>query len=163
MAAPTEAAPAAPLLPSRYRVIDRRAEMTDVVTLALEPLDEPLAEGAPGQFHMVWVFGVGEVPLSIAGLPGDEGVLLHTVRAVGAVTSALHDEAPGAVVGVRGPFGAGWDLTGAIERDVVLVAGGIGLAPLRAAMVRLLARPRPLRSGRATRRRPVAGAPRVRA
>ena len=139
MGAPTEPALAAPLLPSRYRVMHRRVEAPDVVTLALEPLDQPLAEGAPGQFHMLWVFGVGEVPLSIAGVPGDDGALLHTVRAVGAVTAALHDAAPGAVLGVRGPFGVGWELAGATERDIVLVAGGIGLVPLRSAMVRLLA------------------------
>ena len=124
-----------PLAPSRYRVTERRGETRDVVTLALEPVDEPLGAGAPGQFHMLWAFGVGEVPISIAGLPADDGSLLHTIRAVGPVTAAICATEPGGVLGIRGPFGSGWDLETAQGLDVAVVAGGIGLAPLRPAMV----------------------------
>lgn len=129
---------ARPLEPSRYRVARRRVETSDMVTLALEPIDAPLREGLPGEFHMMWSFGVGEAPISIAGLPTDDGALLHTIRAVGPVTAAICAAEPGDVIGIRGPFGCGWDLETAQGRDVVIVAGGIGLAPLRPAMVALV-------------------------
>jgi NAD(P)H-flavin reductase len=85
---------------------------------------------APGQFVMAYVFGIGEVPISVSGAPGDTRLGL-TVRAVGAVTKALCASRRGAVLGVRGPFGSAWPIAGAAGADVVVVAGGIGLAPLR--------------------------------
>lgn len=132
----TVAAPA--LAPLRYRVAQRRMESAYVVTLGLEPLDAAIEQGDPGQFHMMWAFGVGEVPISIAGFPADDGLVLHTVRAVGPVTAAILATEPGTVLGLRGPFGVGWGLDEVRGRDVLLVAGGIGLAPLRPAMVRVL-------------------------
>ncbi|MCS6903682.1 MAG: FAD/NAD(P)-binding protein, partial [Candidatus Bipolaricaulota bacterium] len=93
---------------------------------------------APGQFNMLYLFGVGEVPISISGDPAQPEVLVHTVRAVGAVTKAICALKRGEVVGVRGPFGSGWPLTEAVEHDVVIVAGGVGLAPLRPAIYHLL-------------------------
>jgi NAD(P)H-flavin reductase len=87
---------------------------------------------------MLYAFGVGEVPISVSGTGGDR--LDQTLRAVGAVTRALHDTAAGAVVGVRGPFGVGWHLPAEPGRDLVLVAGGIGLAPLRPALTEALRR-----------------------
>ncbi len=128
----------APMMPSRYRVASRRSETADTVTIALEPLDDPIADPAPGQFSMLWAFGVGEVPISFSGLPGD-GLLLHTVRAVGTVTSALASSEVGTVIGVRGPFGNGWGVSDAEGGDVVIVAGGLGLAPLRPAVEAVLA------------------------
>src|SRR5262245_47068335 len=128
-----------PMVPSRYRVRQRRRELADTVTLALEPLDGPAPRYEPGQFNMLCAFGVGEVPVSVSGDPETGGPLLHTVRAAGAVTRALCAARPGDVLGVRGPFGTAWDLESAVGRDVVVIAGGIGLAPLRPAVYRLLA------------------------
>jgi NAD(P)H-flavin reductase len=127
------------MIPSRYRVQERRRDLPDTVTLALEPLDGPAPRYAPGQFNMLYAFGVGEVPISISGDPTREGPLVHTVRAVGAVSRALCAARRGDVLGVRGPFGTGWDLGAAGGRDVVIVAGGIGMAPLRPVIYQLLA------------------------
>lgn len=123
------------LIPRRYRVVDRLVETNDVATLTLAPIDRPLPVPAPGQFAMLTVFGVGEVPISVSAAAG----FVHTVRAVGAVTKALCAVPTGTVLGVRGPFGAGWDLAAARGRDVLIVAGGIGLAPLRPVLQACLA------------------------
>jgi NAD(P)H-flavin reductase len=125
--------PGAPerLLPTPYVVRDVWDETHDVRSMSLEPESEAALEmGAPGQFNMLWAFGVGEAPISISA--GGNGVpLVHTLRRVGNVTRALGDAKPGDVIGMRGPFGRGWPLDGARGRDVVVIAGGIGLAPLR--------------------------------
>nr|BFE71864.1 hypothetical protein GCM10020092_051650 [Actinoplanes digitatis] len=92
---------------------------------------------------MLTAYGIGEVPISLSGLPdpGDDRArrLTHTLRAVGAVTRALHATAPGATIGVRGPFGTSWDVESAAGQDVVIVAGGIGLAPVRPVLHAVLA------------------------
>jgi NAD(P)H-flavin reductase len=85
----------------------------------------------PGQFNMLYVFGVGEVPISVSGDPARPDLLVHTTREVGAVTQAMRRLRKGNAIGVRGPFGRPWPIERATGRDVVLVAGGIGLAPLR--------------------------------
>lgn len=94
---------------------------------------------APGQFNMLYAFGVGDVPISISGDPTSNKLLVHTIRVVGAVTQAIQRLGAGDTVGVRGPFGNGWPVKAAEGCDVVLVAGGIGLAPLRPALYYLLA------------------------
>lgn len=127
-----------PMVPRPYRVVSRVQETADTVTLALVPVDDPPMRFLPGQFDMLAAFGVGEVPISFSG--GHDGAVLHTVREVGAVTRALCAATPGTVLGVRGPYGTDWDLEGAEGADVVVVAGGIGLAPLRPAIEGLLAR-----------------------
>ena len=99
-------------------------------TLYPEPGVEPGAMPAPGQFNMLYLFGVGEVPISVSAIT-DDGGIVHTIRAVGSVTRAMQDLEAGTVVGLRGPFGTAWPLEQARGRDLVLVAGGIGLAPLR--------------------------------
>ncbi len=121
------------MVPLPYRVSWRRPDLADTVTLALEPVDDAIARPTAGQFDMVWEPGVGEVPISVSGLPGDdaEGPLEHTIRAVGPVTTALCAKEVGDVVGLRGPFGHGWDLRRADGRDLLIVAGGLGLAPVR--------------------------------
>lgn len=125
--------------PRPFRVTRRRQDTRDTATLTLAPADgEPLAFAA-GQFTMVYAFGVGEVPLSISGDPTRAGSLLHTVRDVGGVTHTLTQLRRGAVVGIRGPYGRGWDVADGKGGDVVLVAGGIGLAPLRPALLQILA------------------------
>jgi NAD(P)H-flavin reductase len=131
------------MVPAVARVVDRRRETADTWTLELEPR----LEFEPGQFTMLASGGAGEVPISISGDP-DGGRLVHTVRAVGAATRAICAAEPGRALALRGPFGTPWP-TEAIEgADVVFVAGGIGLAPLRPAILRLLARPE--RYGRVT-------------
>jgi NAD(P)H-flavin reductase len=126
------AAATEPMLPVPYRVADRTVETHDCVTLLLEPAGQPLPRFLPGQFMMLAVPGIGEVAISVSGDPAaTDGRLVHTIRAVGAVSTALHDARPGSIVGVRGPFGTSWDLGSAAGRDLVIVAGGVGLAPLR--------------------------------
>jgi NAD(P)H-flavin reductase len=88
---------------------------------------------------MVYVFGMGEVPISISGDPNHLNPLVHTVRAVGTVTRAVCKAKRGDIVGIRGPFGSSWPVEEAIGKDVVIAAGGIGLAPLRPALLTLLA------------------------
>lgn len=123
------------LVPRPHVVVGRRRETHDTVTLSLAPLDGMPRRFAPGQFSMLHAFGVGEIPVSISGDPGRPGVLAHTIRAVGAVSGALAAMPRGAVVGVRGPFGVGWPVEAAEGGDLLLVAGGIGLAPLRPVVV----------------------------
>ena len=125
-------------VPARYRVASRAAETHDTVTLGLEPVDDPIAPHRPGQFAMLYVFGSGEVPISISGEPGGPG-LVYTIRSVGAVTRALCEAGPGELIGVRGPYGTEWGVTDAAGQDLVVVAGGIGLAPLRPALLAALA------------------------
>lgn len=127
------------MIPRRYRVTDVRAEMKATVTLTLAPVDDAIDPWLPGQFAMLWAFGVGEVPISMSTRACEGGVLVHTVRSVGAVSEALCRLVPGDIVGVRGPFGAGWDLDSARGGDVVVVAGGIGLAPVRPVVHGILA------------------------
>lgn len=124
-------------IPSRYRVTARHAETRDTVTLAMEPVDEPIPTCQPGQFTMLYAYGVGEVPVSVSGI--GEVTLVQTLRAVGAVTGMLCAAEPGRLLGVRGPYGTDWGLAGAAGRDVVVVAGGIGLAPLRPVLLAALA------------------------
>jgi NAD(P)H-flavin reductase len=115
------------MVPTPLRVARRRRETHDTWTLELEPANGAGPPGyAPGQFGMLYAFGAGEVPISISALP-----LIHTVRAVGAATTKICALQEGEVVGARGPFGTAWPLADAEGRDVVVVAGGIGLAPLR--------------------------------
>ncbi|WP_200809847.1 FAD/NAD(P)-binding protein [Demequina sp. NBRC 110054] len=132
-----------PMVPRRFAISRVRQDTRDTFTLLLDPVDgEPLAFRA-GQFTMLHSFGVGEVPISISGDPAAalaEGgaPLEHTIRDVGAVTHALVHASPGTEIGVRGPFGTSWDVDDAAGGDVVFVTGGIGLAPLRPAILDVL-------------------------
>jgi NAD(P)H-flavin reductase len=128
------------MLPRPFRVQQRRQDTRDTVTLALEPLDgQPLRFDA-GQFTMLDAFGTGEVPISISGDPTRPGPLEHTIREVGSVTHALVRSGPGEVLGVRGPYGTGWGALDGAGGDLLVVAGGIGLAPLRPALLEALTR-----------------------
>lgn len=127
----------APLLPRSVTVLETVQETPDTWTHTLGP-GGPLPFEA-GQFNMLYAFGVGEAPISISGDPAEPGRLVHTIRAVGAVTRALCALEPGGVVGLRGPFGSAWPVDLAKGGDVVVLAGGLGLAPLRPAIYRLLA------------------------
>jgi NAD(P)H-flavin reductase len=121
-----------PMLPRPYLVSEVAKETPDTFTLTLAPGSDSHEDlFHPGQFSMLWVFGVGELPISISGDPALHDRLVYTVRSVGQATHALVSQQVGESVGVRGPFGAGWPLEAARGRDVIVVAGGIGLAPLR--------------------------------
>jgi NAD(P)H-flavin reductase len=128
------------LLPSLFRVTRSRRETSDSVTLELAARDG--ATWFPfraGQFNMLYAFGIGEVPISISGDPTAPKTLVHTIRAVGSVTRALCDMKKGDMVGVRGPFGSCWPVDHAQGRDVVVVAGGVGLPPVRPILYEALA------------------------
>ncbi len=127
-----------PFVPLPFLVIGRRRETRDTVTLRLRSLCDATLHAQPGQFMMLSVYGIGEVPISISGLPRRPGELEHTIRAVGSVTRHLVALHRGDHIGVRGPFGTGWPLEAAYGQDVLLIAGGLGLAPLRSALVAIL-------------------------
>lgn len=128
------------MTPRQFQVKRLSKENYDTFTLELQPANgQGESPFLPGQFNMIYVFGVGEVPISISGNPADPKVLVHTTRAVGIVTKALWKLKRGDVIGVRGPFGTHWPIEKAEGKDVVIVAGGIGLAPLRPALHALLA------------------------
>ena len=135
------AAPSASAMaPVPYRVRSRVVESADSATLCLEPVGESLRTPQPGEFMMLYAYGVGEAAISISGDPTvTDGSITHTIRAVGAVSRALHNAEPGSVMGVRGPFGTTWGLEGAVGRDLVVVAGGVGLCPLRPVVLGALA------------------------
>src|SRR5690348_7968518 len=120
-----------PMVPVPYRVRRVSRDTHDTVTIELAAGDgravppRPPAGFAPGQFNMLYRFGLGEVPISISGDPAKPDALVHTVRAVGAVTRALRALRRGGVVGVRGPFGSAWPLDEAVGHDIVIMAGGI--------------------------------------
>jgi NAD(P)H-flavin reductase len=121
-----------PMMPSPYVVCQVAKETPDTFTLTLEPEGGEDRDGfRPGQFSMLWVFGVGELPISISGNSADRDRLVYTVRSVGQATKALVGCRTGDGVGVRGPYGVSWPVEAARGRDVIVVAGGIGLAPLR--------------------------------
>jgi anaerobic sulfite reductase subunit B len=123
-------------LPLPYRVVSRRVETADTVTLTLEPAARGIGAWVPGQFTMVYAFGVGEVPISISG--GNGRRIQHTVRDVGATTRAIVSTPVGGMLGLSGPYGHGWGLDTVDGKDLVVVAGGIGLAPLRPVVTQAL-------------------------
>ncbi|HET9407211.1 MAG TPA: FAD/NAD(P)-binding protein [Candidatus Sulfotelmatobacter sp.] len=132
-------ATADPMMPQPYVVQRVDKDTPDTFSLLLEP--ENGVNGAsfqPGQFSMLWVFGVGELPISISGDPSQHARLAYTVRSVGKATNALVSRKVGDQIGVRGPFGTGWPIEAARGRDVIIVAGGIGLAPLRPVIYEVL-------------------------
>jgi NAD(P)H-flavin reductase len=131
------------MVPVPHRVLSRTRETADTWTLELEPANGSRRSPAfaPGQFNMLYAFGVGEVPISVSGEPDGDGPLVHTVRDVGAVTAAICRAQPGEVLGVRGPFGSAWPLPAAEGRQLVIVAGGLGLAPLRSVVLAAVAAP----------------------
>lgn len=130
-----------PMLLRPFEVTAVRTETTDTMTLDLIAADDgPPIEFLPGQFTMMYIFGVGEVPISICGDPEYPRTLTHTVRAVGAVTNKICALQPGDTIGIRGPYGNPWPVANATGRDIVIVAGGIGLAPARPAIYWVLNR-----------------------
>jgi NAD(P)H-flavin reductase len=128
-----------PMTSQLYLIERVTRETRDTFTLKLVSKERNMGHSfAPGQFNMVYVYGTGEVPISISGDPGKRDFLTHTIRAVGTVTRAMGKLKTGDSLGIRGPYGIGWPVEEAVGYDVVLVAGGIGLAPLRPVLYYLL-------------------------
>ncbi|WJW74422.1 FAD/NAD(P)-binding protein [Thiohalobacter sp. IOR34] len=119
--------------PRVAEVVSRRQESPSVFSLGLR-LYEATAQEAfrfqPGQFNMLYLYGVGEVPISIVSDPGERAEFVHTIRAVGRVTRGLARLRPGDRLGLRGPYGRGWPLEALEGRDILLLTGGLGCAPL---------------------------------
>lgn len=116
-------------------------ETPGVATYELVFPDRDLAAAytfSPGQFNMLYLPGVGEMAISVSGDPANAERLPHTIRTAGNVTQALAKMPKGAGLGLRGPFGSRWPIEECEGKDVVLVGGGIGLAPLRPAIYELL-------------------------
>lgn len=136
--APLEGASADPMLPHFMTVERARYDNYDTFTLELIPPESRPFLFKPGQFNMIGLLGIGEVPISISGDPNRPNVLVHTTREVGMTTRALGRVRPGDHVTIRGPFGNSWPIELGEGRDVLLVAGGIGLAPLRPVIYHIL-------------------------
>lgn len=129
-----------PVVPEMVHILDRHQETADVFTLFLKP---PAARPQgyafqPGQFNMLYVFGVGEAAISCSGDAEEPDTLVHTIRAVGSVTNALSHCQPGDAIGVRGPYGNPWPIDRLPGHHVVIISGGLGLAPLRPVLYHLL-------------------------
>lgn len=130
------------MLPVPVQITQVHEENFNTRTFTMRIEDRAIRERyrwIPGQFNMIYVPGVGEAAISISGDPQERGLIAHTIRVVGSVTRAINRLGAGGTVGLRGPFGRGWPLTELPGGDVVLVAGGIGLAPLRPVVYWLLA------------------------
>ena len=126
-----------PWIPTPLEVQQVIRETADTVTLTLDASARPTLF-RPGQFNMVFRHGYGEVPISISGDDSEPAKLVHTIRSVGPTSHPLTTVVPGDVLGVRGPFGSAWPVDEARGSDVVLIAGGIGMAPLRPVLLHLL-------------------------
>jgi NAD(P)H-flavin reductase len=134
-----ETATPASWAPEPFELLAKHQEDADTWTLSLRrPSGDPL-RFLPGQFTMLSAGGAGEAPISISGDPRTPELLVHTVRVAGLATQAICERAPGQVLGVRGPFGSAWPVAACEGADVVIACGGIGLAPLRPAILALLA------------------------
>lgn len=118
------------MLPSSARIVRRIRESRDIVTFVLD-LDGEHFRFEPGQFNMLSQPGVGEVAISISGDPADSRHVVHTIRNVGSVTDSLCSLKRGDWLGLRGPYGSAWPVEEAEGCDVLVIAGGLGLAPVR--------------------------------
>jgi NAD(P)H-flavin reductase len=115
------------------RIRSIQPEVLGIATyeLALEDVAAKAFRFQPGQFNMLYLPGIGESAISISSDPDDPERLLHTIRVVGNVTSALSRKRPGDQILLRGPFGSAWPMADCRDCDLVIAAGGLGLAPLR--------------------------------
>ena len=124
------------MVPVIAKITRATQELSDVVTFEMEV--DGWSGFAPGQFNMLSVFGVGEIPISISGPVSDSSKIIHTIRDVGPASHALASLRAGAVLGLRGPYGVPWPVEKARGRDVVVMAGGLGLAPVRPIIYELM-------------------------
>lgn len=129
-----------PMMPRLFRIKRVKREVAGVFTWILEAEDGQPFSFRPGQFNMLYAFGLGEVAISISGDCRENGHLMHTIRAVGSVTREMARLKAGATIGVRGPFGRGWPIDEVTGNDIIFVTGTVGLAPLRPLILEVLAR-----------------------
>lgn len=130
-------------LPLEAEIVSRTQESRTIFTLHLRFTDKVCQDEYffhPGQFNMLYLYGVGEVAISIVSDPNEKNTFSHTIRAIGRVTRALQQLQPGDRIGVRGPFGRGWPLIDAKGKDVVIITGGLGCAPTVSVINYILAR-----------------------
>ena len=114
-------------------IVEKIRETQDIYTFRLRLTDATVRKAfrfSGGQFNMVYAFGVGEAAVSIVSDPEEPELLDHTIRIVGRVTGAIGRLGPGDLLGIRGPYGRGWPLDSARGKDVVIVTGGLGCAPV---------------------------------
>ncbi len=116
-------------LPKPWKVIGKTIENDNTVSLSLTPCNSHKLDIKAGQFHMLYSFGIGEIPISFSQIASSS--VSHTIRNVGAVSKSLASKKIGDVVGVRGPFGSYWPLEEAFGKDLLIIAGGLGIAPLK--------------------------------
>ncbi|MBL8017997.1 MAG: FAD/NAD(P)-binding protein [Ignavibacteria bacterium] len=129
-----------PMIPETVKVKKIFWETEDVFTMELvhEGEDKKEFHFKPGQFNMLYAFGVGESAISISSDSSKKSSLLHTIHKVGYVTNELSKLKRGDILGLRGPFGTSWPLEDAKGKDICIIVGGIGLAPLRPAIYHIL-------------------------
>lgn len=118
-----------PMIPIPFVISKIKKETKDTFTIELDTPNK--FEFKAGQFNMLYLFGVGEVAISISGDPSKREKLVHTIRNVGSVTNRISNLKKNDVLGVRGPFGSSWQIENFQNKDILIIAGGLGLAPVR--------------------------------
>jgi sulfhydrogenase subunit gamma (sulfur reductase) len=122
-----------PYQPHEAIILERIQEAPSLFTLRLKLTDQKLQDAyefAPGQFNMLYLYGVGEVAISIVSDPVDSQIIDHTIRVVGRVTRGMANLKRGDRIGLRGPYGRGWPMLESSGKDIVIVTGGLGCAPV---------------------------------
>lgn len=128
------------MIPEVFVIKERKQELDSTFSIRLvEAQGKQGVSFQAGQFNMLYAFGAGEVPVSLSGAPSAEDGWVHTIRAVGPATRALERLEVGDSVAVRGPFGTAWPLDKAAGKDLLVITGGLGLAPLRPVLLEYLA------------------------
>lgn len=120
-------------LPQEAEIIARIQESPTIFSLRLRLTNPEIQKNyqfLPGQFNMIYLFGVGEVAISIVSDPTEKNEFTHTIRCVGRVTRALEKLKIGDRIGIRGPFGRGWPLQLVKGKDIIVITGGLGCAPV---------------------------------
>ena len=119
-------------IPLKYTIVSKKTENEGLFTFEMEPsTDHAIEPLKPGQFNMIYAFGMGEIPISVSSLNVQYPKIIHTIQDVGAVSKAICNSKVGAVLGVRGPFGSTWENKASKGKDIIIMAGGVGFAPLR--------------------------------
>ena len=122
-----------PYVPNEAIILERIQEAPNLFTLRLKFTEQKIQdtyEFEPGQFNMLYLYGVGEIAISIVSDPDDSHIIDHTIRVVGRVTRGMDKLKAGDRIGIRGPFGHGWPMIESMQKDIVVVTGGLGCAPV---------------------------------
>lgn len=128
-------------MPHAAEIVARKQESPGIFSLNLRIADDTVAAAfhyVPGQFNMLYLYGIGEVPISIVNEAQHGTELVHTVRALGRVTRGLAQLQVGDCIGLRGPYGRGWPIEAARGKDVLVITGGLGCAPVVAVIHHML-------------------------